>query len=81
MRAFWILIEILGISVDESWEIPFELGARYEAMGLKQGDAFIAAYTEWTGAKHLITENRDFMALHNLPFEVIRAAKFLAQHI
>ena len=79
-KKIWAFLDALEIRVDEDWEIPFELGAKYEALGLKRGDAFIAAYTEWAGAKHLITENRDFMALHRLAFEVIRAEKFLAQH-
>lgn len=43
-------------------------------------DAFIAAYTEWTGAAYLITKNRDFLTLTALPFKVVRAEAFLKQH-
>ena len=68
-----------GHSHRRELEIAFELGVRCRAMGLDRG-AFIAAYTEWTGAARLVTENRDFMALHPRPFEVIRAEKFLARH-
>lgn len=53
---------------------------RYESRGLKPGDAFIAAYTEWSGADYLITENRDFLALTSLPFRVVRAEEFLKRH-
>ncbi len=79
-KDLWNTLEEFGIKPDEDWEVPFELGAKYEGMGLKRGDAFIAAYTEWTGAKHLITENRDFLALHQLPFAILRSEQFLKQH-
>jgi len=78
-RDFWLFLQALGVSVDEDWEVPFELGAKYESLGLKAGDAFIAAYTEWAGADYLITENRDFLALASLPFKVVRAEGFLKQ--
>jgi len=79
-RDFWLFLQALGVSVDEDWEVSFELGVKYEALGLKPGDAFIAAYTQWTGAEYLITENRDFLALASLPFKVVRAEGFLKQH-
>lgn len=77
---FWTFVNKAEIAQDEDWEIPFELGVKYESKGLKAGDAFIAAYTEWTGAEFLITENRDFMDLSLLPFEVLRAQRFLERH-
>lgn len=76
-RDFWLFLQALGVAVDEDWEVPFELGAKYEARGLKPGDAFIAAYTEWTGAEYLVTENRDFLILTALPFKIARAEAFL----
>ena len=79
-REFWRFLQALGGVVDEDWEVPFELGVRYESRGLKPGDAFIAAYTEWTGAEYLITENRDFLSLTVLPFKVARAEEFLKKH-
>ena len=79
-RDFWLFLQALGVSIDEDWEVPFELGVKYETKGLKPGDAFIAAYTEWTGAEYLITENRDFLVLTALPFKVVRAEAFLKQH-
>lgn len=74
---FWSFLQTAGIEPDEDWAIPFELGAKYESKGLKPGDAFIAAYTEWTGAECLVTENRDFMDLSVVPFQVLRAEAFL----
>jgi len=60
--------------IDEDFLIPFELGAKYEAKGLKPADALIAAYTEWVGADVLVTENRHFLSRHrNLPFKVLTA--------
>ena len=65
--------------IDDDSEIPFELGAKYEARGLKPADAFIAAYTEWTGAEVLVSENRHFLSRHNdLPFRVLTAEKCLS---
>jgi predicted nucleic acid-binding protein len=65
-------------SVDEDFVVPFELGAKYEAQGLKPADAFIAAYTEWVGAHALVTENRHFLTRHTgLPFRVLTAERCL----
>ena len=64
--------------IDEDIEVPFELGVKYEAKGLKPSDAFIAAYTEWVGADALITENRHFLSRQsNLPFKVLSARECL----
>lgn len=64
--------------VDEDIEVPFNLGSKYETKGLKPADAFIAAYTEWTGADILVTENRHFLSRQaNLPFKVITAENCL----
>lgn len=61
-------------TIDEDFVVPFELGAKYELDGLKPADAFIAAYTEWTGADILVTENRHFLRHHsNLPFKILKA--------
>jgi len=79
-RDLWLFLQALGVSADEDWEVSFELGVKYESLGLKPGDAFIAAYTEWTGAECLVTENRDFLALTSLPFKIVRADAFLKQH-
>lgn len=61
-------------TLDEDFVVPFELGARYERIGLKPSDAFIAAYVEWTGADILVTENRHFLRSNtSLPFRVFNA--------
>lgn len=68
----------LFTAIDEDFLVPFELGARYEMRGLKEADAFIAAYAEWTGADALVTENRHFLEKHpDLPFKVLAAERFL----
>lgn len=43
-REFLEFISALA-SIDEDFFIPFELGAKYEAKGLKPADVFIAAFT------------------------------------
>ncbi|MBI4651029.1 type II toxin-antitoxin system VapC family toxin [Candidatus Desantisbacteria bacterium] len=64
--------------IDEDFVVPFELGSKYEAKGFKSADAFIAAYTEWTGSDILVSENRHFLTQHsNLPFKVLTAEKCL----
>lgn len=65
-------------TIDEDFLVPFELGAKYEAKGLKPADALIAAYTEWVGADILVTENRHFLSRQaDLPFKVLTAEKCL----
>ena len=49
-------------SIDEDIVVPFEIGSKYESMGLKPADAFIAAYAEWVEADALVTENRHFLS-------------------
>jgi len=76
-REFFEFISELTI-IDEDFLVPFELGIKYERKGLKDADAFIAAYTEWVGADALVTENRHFLDKHpNLPFKVLTAEKCL----
>lgn len=77
-KEFILFINTLSIRVDEDYEIPFELGSKYEAMGLKPADAFITAYTEYVGANILVSENRHFLSRHsNLPFKICNAEQCL----
>lgn len=65
-------------TVDEDFVVPYEVGDKYESMGFKHADAFIAAYTEWTGAEFLVTENRHFLTIHkDLPFKIKTAERTL----
>ena len=76
-REFIIFINTFSV-LDEDSFVSFEIGVRYEALGLKEADALIAAYTEWVGADALVTENRHFLNKHpNLPFKVLTAEKCL----
>ena len=77
LREFIAFINAFTI-IDEDFFVPFEIGARYEAMGLKEADALIAAYAEWVGADALVTENRHFLSKNpHLPFKVMTADKCL----
>ena len=72
-KEFMGLINSLT-AIDENFVVPFELGARYEARGLKPADAFIAAYVEWTGAEVLVSENRHFLRhTSSLSFQILNA--------
>ena|SRR3989338_3107882 len=64
--------------LDENFSVPFELGAKYESLGLKPADAFIAGYCEWVKADVLVTENRHFLSrTSDLPFKILTAKKTL----
>ena len=72
-KEFMKFIENIA-DIDEDFNVPFELGAKYEIRGFKPADAFIAAYAEWVGAEVLVSENRHFLTKHsNLPFKVLNA--------
>ncbi len=76
-KEFIILINKLT-TIDEEFVVPFELGAKYESLGFKSADAFIAAYTEYVGADFLVSENRHFLTHHSsLPFRILTAEKCL----
>ncbi len=76
-QDFIKLVNILS-AIDEDILIPFQIGAKYESMGLKPADALIAAYVEWVGADALVTENRHFLTRQeNLPFKVVNAENCL----
>ena len=63
---------------DEDIVVPFDIGIKYEQIGLKPADAMIGAYTEWIGAAVLVSENRHFLSRQaNLPFKVLNADKTL----
>ncbi|MBU0878712.1 MAG: hypothetical protein KKD55_03765 [Candidatus Omnitrophica bacterium] len=78
-----IFVEFIQIipsiaTIDEDIVVPFEIGIKYEFMGLKPADAFIAAYSEWIKADALITENRHFLSRKaNLPFKILTAENCL----
>ena len=64
--------------IDEDFLVPYDIDVKYERMGLKMADAFIAAYAEWVGADALVTENRHFLSKNpSLPFKVLSAEKCL----
>lgn len=57
---------------------PDELMLKYLELGLAEEDAIIAAFTEWLGAKYLVSENRHFLEeLKTEAFQVVDAAEFL----
>ena len=79
-KEFHTFIRLINLltTIDEDFFVPFELGFKYEAVGLKEADALIGAYTEWVGADALVTENRHFLNKHpHLPFKVLTAEKCL----
>ena len=77
-REFILLLVKANVAIDEDELVPFEIGLKYEAQGLKLSDAFIAAYAEWTGAEALVTENRHFLSRSaKLPFKVLTASQCL----
>ena len=66
------------IVVEDDTLVSFDLGAKYESLGLKQADALIGVFTECVGADILVSENRHFLAnQQTLPFKVLAAEKTL----
>jgi len=78
-KDFWSFLVSFDISPVEDWEIPSALHAKYQAVGLKPGDAAIAACAEAVGAGIVITENRDFHGRSGLSFRPLRAEQFLKE--
>lgn len=58
-------------------QIPNILLEKYITKSLKKEDAIIGAFTEWVGAKYLISENRHFLKLNTKDFKVLSAKQFL----
>lgn len=78
-KEFILFINALT-SIDDDFEVPFEIGVKYESIGFKPADAFISAYTEWAGADALVTENRHFLSRQkDMPFKVVSAAQILTK--
>ena len=71
--AFTLLQNALELSVD--YDLPDEsLVDRYKLMGLKKGDAAIAAQLEAANVRWLVSENRHFLSeVSGLPFAVLSA--------
>lgn len=73
-REFIELITNAGTVIDEDIIVSFELGLKYENLGFKPADRFIAAYAECIGADVLVSENRHFLSCHaHLTFKVLTA--------
>jgi predicted nucleic acid-binding protein len=63
---------------DEDFVIPYKIGEKYRARGLKPADALIAAYAEWAEADFLVSQNRHFLSQQaNLPFKIVTAQQCL----
>lgn len=77
-KEFILFTHNFTMQIDEDFDIPFALGSKYEALGLKPADALIGAYAEYVGAEILVSENRHFLSRHsNLPFKICNAAQCL----
>ncbi|MBI4063712.1 MAG: hypothetical protein HY401_05365 [Elusimicrobia bacterium] len=78
-KEFFAVVNLVTV-IDENWVIPFELGEKYLSF-LKKGDAAIAAYTEFVGAKALVSENRRhfYQYRDKFPFAVWDAAACLKE--
>jgi len=63
--------------VDEP--VPAELVEKYVALGLPaKADAVIGGFTEWMGAKYLVSDNRHFLQEFSTDaFEVLEPAEFV----
>ena len=71
------LLQSLNITIIADELIPEELIQKYRNRGAKEGDALIAAFTEWIKADYLVTENRDFLKEIKLDFKTMCGEEFL----
>ena len=80
MRPFLVYTQSLT-TIDDDYLVPASLFAKYESLGLKPGDAFIAAYTEFVGAHAIVSENRRHFHKYRdqFPFAVWDAAACLKE--
>jgi len=78
-QDLWAILVTLDAAVVEEWEIPSEYAGKYASLGLKPGDAAIAACAEVVRAEIVVTENRDFHGRSGLPFRSLRAEDFLKE--
>lgn len=58
-QLYWLLLRH-GVTVDFEM-VPVELITRFEAWGLKKGDAEIGAFREWRQIDLFVSDNRDFL--------------------
>ena len=59
---------------------PADLVAHYRTLGVKKGDAVIAAHLHSSGIRWLISENRHFLReIPDLPFTVLSAEEAVAE--
>ncbi|MBU1626083.1 PIN domain-containing protein [bacterium] len=75
LKEIFKLLNYLGGSVEFRWDkVNKELISKYQSMGLRQGDAVIAAHLESMNIKILVSENRDFLQkIEEPPFKVMKA--------
>jgi hypothetical protein len=66
--------------VDEP--VPAELITKYATLGLpEKADTVIGAFSEWVGAKYLISDNRHFLKeLKTEAYEVLTPGEFLERY-
>jgi predicted nucleic acid-binding protein len=78
-RRFYSIFQTPGEAAIVDDPMPAHLVQRYVEMGLRaKGDAYIAAFAEWSGAQYLISDNRHFLReLRADAFEVVDAEEFV----
>jgi len=82
VKAFYRLLKGSPrlLIVDEP--VPAELVTKYVTLGLpEKADAVIGAFSEWVGAKYLISDNRHFLKeLKTEAYEVLTPGEFLERY-
>jgi predicted nucleic-acid-binding protein len=75
VRDFYKLVNQYSEFIELSWEpVTTEQIKAYEQRGCRKGDAVIAAHSEVSGIRTVISENRQFLqTLKGLPIELINA--------
>lgn len=81
MHDLFRLLSHFPDRVEVSWDkLEPALIRKYQQLGCKLGDAAVAAHVEATGARALVSENRDFLEeIKGLPFRVLKAESLLRE--
>jgi len=75
-----LILKADNIEVIETLNIPLSLIEKYKSKGLKEADASIAAFAEWTKSI-LISENRHFLkGIKVDEFKILSAKEFLSEY-
>ncbi len=82
VKMFYRLLKSSRKLVIVEEPVPTDLVTKYATLGLpEKADAVIGAFSEWVGAKYLISDNRHFLKeIKTEAYEVLTPGEFLERY-